>query len=464
MNVPTRVNTSVEIERLACALRARRIWCAVSGSEAFKTTTSMFNGAVNRRVQLAVRPVTSSELRAVVREVRQHGLTISIRGGGHGVAGGAVSGTVMIDMSAFRSMTYDRSRVTCGAGVTWGELDSFAMARGIVVPGGTVSTTGIAGLTLGGGIGWLGPLYGLTCDHLLAVEGVDGLGRSVCLDDRSAPEEMRVLRGFGHGLFAITKFIYEPSALPTSITAGSLLYPAKQAERVLSQLVQASGSCPREVNFSPALRWDGEDLMLSVDGAGFNGVGFRDWVRSQTDAVPAGDTVRDVSFVELQSMLDNPHRWGQRCSWRSVFTHDLSDVDVSALVSAAREAPSRSSMIFVERVAGAMKSPLRSGSFPLRSAHFDVLILASWCDMDSDRENISWAEHARDAISTPVAPQTYINYADRTEQAFDSSFSALRIRARATLDPDSIFWSSAHDCSEGPSTERVGSQPSSNVR
>lgn len=391
------------------------------GSSAYSRALDIFNGSVQAEPSAVLVPTDVYQLADAVAEANTRGLTVSIRGGGHGISGRAVKGDWVIDMRELNNCRFEGSIVLAESGLTWGMLDKFTASRGMAVPGGTVSTTGIAGLTLGGGIGWLLPQAGLTCDNLLAVRGVTGDGRIVQVDDKSDPDLMALLRGHGHGLLAVSEFEYETVSIPEYVSAGSISYDLDYAGAVINSLMTLSDDCPEEIAWSPALTVQDGVKVLSIDGVAFGGVDFAAWCREACVAPASDVSVTEMLYPEAQRMLDNPRRWGQRSSWRSVFTTSINEEAVEYLIRRFREAPHSGCQVFIERMAGVDTVPHRPSTFPLRWAKFDVLVTASWDSSEEDAAYFSWLDSTKAGLCSRIGRSTsagtYLNYADRAENA-----------------------------------------------
>jgi FAD/FMN-containing dehydrogenase len=427
--------------RLCRAVVEHGVTAVHSGDDACKSELRVFNGAVRSAACAVTIPHSDDGVASVVREAAGHGLSVSMRAGGHGVSGRAVAGDVVIDLRLFRSLSRSGpSRVRVGAGVTWAELDAFTASFGKVIPGGIVSSTGVAGLTLGGGLGWLLPIYGVTCDSLVSLRGVTGEGAVVELDDARTPALMPIARGYGNGLLAVTSLEFEVHALPLPIEGGTVTFAIDDAASVLAELLRSD--CPLQVNFSPALMWRRGEPVLAIDGASFAGPSFAHWVLGNTSRRPIAVATGHMTYPVLQRMLDNPARWGQRCSWRSWFGRSLTVGQLETLVHGICKSPSEWSMILIERLVGAITTPPRPASFPLRDAEVDVLILANWWGADADRPNTAWAEQLKDrvvALAESSSDVTYANYGDASERTIPSELAETINRARRTLDPDGLF-------------------------
>lgn len=415
------------------------------GSASYARALDVFNQAVYAEPDAVVVPADEAELVCAVQAANRADVSVSLRGGGHGIAGRALKGDWVIDMRRLDDLRFDGERVTAGAGLTWKQLDEFCAPRGIAIPGGTVSSTGIAGLTLGGGVGWLLPAAGLTCDRLVAVRAVTGDGEVVEIDDTSDPDTMKFLRGFGHGLLAVTQFQYEPVAIPDKVSAGSLAYPLSEGREVIETLLDAAEECPDVIGWSPALTWDRNAKIVSVDGVSFGALAFDAWVQDVCKIEPLSSTVRLRSYPDAQSMLDNPARWGQRSSWRSVFTDKLAGDAIGFLVESFRNAPSRGCQIFVERITGMAKAAIRPSAFPLRWANYDVLITAGWDSADDDDRLQAWLMATKaglcQLLGQPTDAGTYSNYADRAERRapLDDGAMTELAQVRARCDPAGLF-------------------------
>ena len=416
-----------------------------NGSVPYAHALEVFNRAVYAEPDAVVVPADEAELTSALQAAARVGASVSLRAGGHGIAGRAIQGDWVIDMRRFNDLWFDGARVTAGAGLTWKQVDESCAPLGIAIPGGTVSSTGIAGLTLGGGVGWLLPQAGLTCDRLVAVRAVTGDGRVVQIDDVSDPDTMKFLRGFGHGLLAVTQFQYEPVAITEKVSAGSLAYRISEGREVIETLIDAAKECPDVIGWSPALTWNGNTKILSVDGVSFGSLAFDAWVRDVCKIEPIFSTVRLRSYPGAQSMLDNPTRWGQRSSWRSVFTDSLAGDAIGFLVESFRNAPSRGCQIFVERITGMAKAPMRPSTFPLRWANYDVLITGGWDSVDDDDGHQDWLMATKvglcQLLRQPLDAGTYANYADRTEgrALLGEDEMAELAKVRTRCDPTGLF-------------------------
>ena len=412
-------------------------------SDSFVQSTAIFNGDIQTPALFVVFPRSEEELAKVVDLARERNLGLSLKAGGHGVAGRSVMGQIVVDLRNFDKILFDEKSksITVGAGVRWAELDRACEELGVVVPGGAVSSTGVAGLTLGGGIGWLLPSMGLTCDHLVSARLVDGLGRTFEVNDRNFPSEMKVIRGCGHGLAAFTQMKFECRSAPDFLSAGSVIFNIDVAPAAINKLLMASAECPTKINFSPAILWREGTPLLSVDGVSFDrNLSFSDFVESVVAEKAIRSTVHQRKYSDLQSMLDEPGRWGQNTVWRSWFSKAfLSLTQVEELVEGfLKSDPNSSSMVLIERITGAARQERRPSSYPFRQAVNNVLVIGTW-DRASDKNQVSgWASQLVENLG-PGMNGTYVNYSSRDEVVTCEVEQRTHSNVVQALDPEGTF-------------------------
>ena len=315
---------------------ARRIW----------------NGAIDRHPEVIVRCAGHEDVVAALRFARDQGLPVAVRSGGHGVAGHAVcDGGLVVDLSALRQISVDPDarEATTGAGVLWGELDDATQRFGLATVGGIVTHTGIAGLTLGGGIGWLMRAYGATADNLLAAELITADGEHVRVSSDENPELFWGIRGAGANFGVVTSFTYRLHPVGPTILAGPVYYPLDDGQRVLRRyrdvIADAADQLTTILNLrlAPALPF----LPPEVHGAPIVMVGAC-WAGRDMDAgrealqplrelgTPIVDRIEPRRYTELQSMFDPtvPHGWHYH--WKSVELPPLTDAAIDTLLGAPR--------------------------------------------------------------------------------------------------------------------------------
>ena len=244
---------------------------------------------------------------------------------------------------------------------------------------------------------------------------------------------------------AVTEFEFESVPVPRNVSAGSVIYDFSDSHEVIEALLSASQQCPEYINWSPVLMNSEGAKVLSVDGVSFGKVEFDVWIRNNCKVRPKRSSVCKRPYPAAQSMLDNPARWGQRCSWRSLFTTALTSEAVAFLIESFCGAPSDGCQIFIERMTGSAKLPPRPSAFPLRWADYDVLIAAGWSDITQDKVHRDWLQATKDGLSKlancSADAGTYANYADLSERvAVRSDDVVLGLHdVRARYDPQGIF-------------------------
>ena len=304
----------------------------------------VWNGMIDRRPALIARCLSPADVRTAVK-LRAEGLPISVRGGGHSVAGNAVcEGGLMIDLSAMKDIRVDAAAhvAIAGAGVLWGEFDRATQAYGLATTGGQVSHTGIAGLTLGGGLGYLMGKHGATCDNLLSLDVVTADGESVVASADQNPDLFWAMRGAGGNFGVVTSFKYRVHPL-SEVFAGMLLYPREQAADLIAFHRQYLKESPDELDTTVAFLNSPEGVPLVAIVAvyaGGAGDGERVLRPLREFGTPVADLIRPMSYVEVQSMLDGAVTIGHRYYWKSNFLADLQPELAAALRDGANAMPS----------------------------------------------------------------------------------------------------------------------------
>jgi FAD binding domain len=293
------------------------------GDPGYAAARRVFNAAVDHHPAVIAQVAGPDDLAAALQAARDHDLSVSVRGGGHGVAGQAMAGDLVIDLSGLRRVTVDPAArtATAGGGVVWGELDAATQGHGLAVPGGRVSTTGIAGLTLGGGQGWLSGRHGLSRDNLVAVELVGADGRRRTVDDRQ-PELWWALRGGGGNFGVVTSFTYRLHPVGPLVLGGLLLHPLERAPALAARLAELEAAFPEEVAGALTFQAAAPPApFVPPELVGRPAVGLAaGWVGPDLDAgaaalrglrafgPPLADTIAPLPYAALQAMTDPANR------------------------------------------------------------------------------------------------------------------------------------------------------------
>jgi FAD/FMN-containing dehydrogenase len=387
-------------------------------------------------------------LARVVQFAAEYGLTLAVRGGGHHVAGFAsCDGGIVLDFSTFRGLIFSSASRTVEVepGVRLGDIDSALCPTGWVLPTGTVSDTGIAGLTLGGGIGWLVGRYGLTCDHLIGADVVLADGRMVRAEDPEHADLLWALRGGGGNFGVVARFRYSARKLPRVTVGSALVPPANAAGALRETLSFLEHSCSRMMTVAPVLtRQMSGDVVLSIDFC-LSGDDNRDLVGLQRAVGPATWDVRcDASFVSWQRRLDAAFQPPLRGYWKANYTRSAADLDADAVIEAFRSAPGRHSTILIEHLHGAFRDTgEHAAAFPLRWASFGVLIACRWEHANDDAAATAWVRGTFARLGGSDNSAAYSNYTTSDDPRGVTSFAgdlAARLHAvKQRYDPTNVF-------------------------
>ncbi|MFI9556849.1 FAD-binding oxidoreductase [Nonomuraea endophytica] len=426
----------------------------------YEDARRLYNGMIDRRPALIVRAGGTEDVVVALAHARARGMDVSVRGGGHGVAGLALGGDLVIDLSALRGVTVDARERTAvvGGGATWRDVDQATQAHGLAVPGGRVSHTGVAGLTLGGGHGWLSGRHGLTCDNLIGVEMVTAGGRVVSVTERDEPELMWALRGGGGNFGVVTSFTFRLHPVEPLMLGGLIGYRVADAPAVLDALAGLEElpdfnpaaifmTAPPEP-FVPGHVVGRPILAVAPVWLGDPDAG-KELIRPlYAAAEPLFDAVQPMPYVALQSMIDGSAQPGWRNRWSAELVRDLPPDLVADLQDAAMTAPSP----LTQLVVAAMPEAVRNGpgsAYPGREGgRYLIHPMAVWTDPADDEANRAWTAKVTAAIRGHGVTGTYLNLEapddDRVRWAMgEERYGRLR-RVKSAWDPDDVFRHCAH--------------------
>jgi FAD/FMN-containing dehydrogenase len=417
----------------------------------YDAARAIHNGLIDKRPTLIARCLNSADIADAVRFGRSEGLEISIRGGGHNPAGKAVtSGGLMIDLAAMRGTYADpvRRRARVQGGANWNDYNRATAQHGLASTGGVVSTTGVAGLTLGGGLGWLMGRFGMASDNLRSVELVTAEGEVLQVDDDSDPELFWGLRGGGGNFGVAASFEFE--VYPIDIVLGGIVaYPLSEALRVLAPYQEITADPPDElVSFF--------GLVHAPDGSGNKIVAVPVCYCGEISAgeplvapvrsagTPAVDLIGPMPYAALNTMLDGAYPRGARNYWRSAFLKELNDEVLGVLVDAFERVPSPMTSILIEHFHGAVtRVDPTATAYPHREPGYNFAITGEWLDPADDDANIEWIRATFDAVAPYTANAVYMNYlgddeGERVRAAYGPNWDRL-VTLKRRWDPDNVF-------------------------
>ena len=422
------------------------------GDPGYEDARKVHNGLVDRRPALIARCRGTADVVDSVKLARAHRLEVAVKGGGHNVAGRAtVDGGLMIDLSLMKAVYVDPKKRTARAqgGATWADFNRETQVHGLATTGGVVSSTGIGGLTLGGGIGWLMPKYGLAADNVLSAEMVMADGRVVTASDAENPDLFWAIRGGGgnFGVAASLEFRLHP--VGPMITGGLVAHPFAAARDVLKFYRDVTASLPDEATLFAGLIHapDGSGAKLAAMvlchcGPAAEGEAFAKKI--QSFGSPAMAAMGPMPYTEVNSMLDASFPKGAFNYWKSSFLPKLSDEAIDTAIERFANCPTPMGNLLLENVHGAATrvAPTET-AFPHRSPGYNFLLLTEWLNPADNDKCIAWTRETHSAMQPFLAPGRYVNYlADDEPDVLAAAYgpNARRLREiKKKYDPDNFF-------------------------
>ena len=429
------------------------------GDSQYDAARTVWNGMVDRRPAVIVQCENVDDIVAAVTFARDQGAPLSIKGGGHSVAGRAVCDDgVMIDLSAMRAVTVDPAARTARVqpGATLADLDRATQEHGLAVPAGIVSRTGVAGLTLGGGFGYLARKFGLTIDNLISADIVTAGGELVHVNEAENADLLWGLRGGGGNFGVVTSFEYRAHEVGPEVLAGQIFYPWRDADNLLRAYRDLMAEAPDElschtvaVNVPPAPpfpeAYHGKTaLALLVCYTGDIEEGKRLLAPVTGLAEPILRVLEAMPFTSVQQSLDPGMPDGARYFWKSHFMKEISDEAIETFLNNVEPVPGALSIVGFEPLGGAV-SRVQPGAtaFPHRDASYALGLWMGWTDPQQDDQIIAWARKFHELMAPYATGGMYTNYLDRDDEgrsqaAYGPNHERLR-RLKAKYDPDNLF-------------------------
>jgi FAD/FMN-containing dehydrogenase len=425
----------------------------------FDEARAVYNAMIDKLPALIARPADADDVAAAVAYARERELLLAVRGGGHNGAGlGTVDGGLVIDLSGLRDIQVDpiARTVRVGGGCTWGEVDRATGEHGLATPSGIISTTGVGGLTLGGGLGHLTRRFGLTIDNLLEAEVVLADGRRVRASADEHPDLFWALRGGGGNFGVVTSFLFRLHEVGT-IFGGPTFWPVEQAEQVLSAYREFLPTAPRELNgffcfhtVPPGPPFPEQIHLREVCGIVWCYVGAEEPARKAMaplmDALPEPllHGVHDMPHAQLQSAFDGLYPRGEQWYWRADFVKDLPDEAVSLHARYGAAMPTMKSTMHLYPVDGAAHDVAPSDT---AWSYRDATWNAVFAGVDPDPANVAairrWSVDYHEALHPYSAGGAYVNMMmdegrERVRASYRGNWSRLA-RIKAAYDPDNTF-------------------------
>ena len=420
------------------------------GQSGYDEVRRIHNGMIDRRPALIAGCVGNADIVDAVNFARTHGLELAVRGGGHNVAGRAVCDDgLMLDMSLMKGIHVDPVRRTARAqgGVTWREFNRETQAHGLATTGGVISTTGIAGLTLGGGLGWLMAKHGLAMDNLVSAEVVTASGDILRASKDENADLFWGLQGGGGNFGAVSWLEYRLHPVGT-VTSGLIAHPFDRARDVLKFFREITSGLPDDLTIFGGLLHapDGAQIaVMIVCHCGPLAEAEAALEPIKKFGSPILDSVGPTSYEETNKMLDAGFPRGALNYWKSNFMMELSDQAIDTLISQFAACPSPMSGLLLEHIHGAAtRVGVGETAFPHRGEGYNFLVVSEWLDPADNARNIAWARESYDLMLPYFSRGRYVNYLgedegeDAVAAAYGPNYQRLRT-LKAKYDPTNLF-------------------------
>ena len=425
----------------------------------YESARKIWNGAIDRRPAIVARVENAAEIATILREVRAGGRGVTVRCGGHSAPGhGVADGVVCIDLTRMRAVEVDPARAVArvGGGCLWSHLDAATAAHGLATTGGMISHTGVGGLTLGGGIGWLMRKHGLTIDNLAAAEVVLASGEQVRASEVENADLFWALRGGGGNFGVVTSFEFRLHPM-RNVLAGMVLYPASRANAVLRFFREFTEAVPDEFTAlfafltTPPAPFIPPHLqgtpMVAIVGCWSGDLtrGAEALRPLRHYGPPALDLIGEMPYSALQGMLDPGAPHGLHYHMKSAYFADLSDVAIDAIVAGATRMASPLSQVHVHQLGGAVsRVPDDATAYSNRGAAFALNIIPAWADPGSSAAHIGWARELFEAVARHGNGSAYLNFLgdegqERVRAAFGPRKHERLARIKRRYDPENVF-------------------------
>jgi len=434
------------------------------GDPEYADACTLFNSMIDRRPAYVARCAAPDDVIAALAFARESGLEVAVRSGGHSVVGLSLNdGGLVLDMRGMDDVEVDPERrvARVGGGASWAAVDRATQAHGLATTGGRVSTTGVAGLTLGGGSGWLERMHGLACDNLLAVELVTADGRLVRASEDENPELLWAHRGGGGNFGVVTAFEFRLHPVGPEVYGGLMLHPLERGAELLALWRDVMRDAPEELSLAFAYMTvpdDDPEAPAELRGkvaaaiAGMHAGPLADGEEAMRPfrelGAPALDGFGPVGYADLQCSIDDPP--GLRNYWTAEQLPDLPDDAVELIHSRALDMPGSSPQIFCVAWGGAVqRAGVESSPLAGRDTRFVVHPLMLWDDPADDERVLSWGRAFRDAIRGYVSGAAYLNFVgdegrDRVRAQYAEGAYERLARIKAEWDPDNVFQASGN--------------------
>ncbi|MCU4719644.1 FAD-binding oxidoreductase [Halapricum hydrolyticum] len=455
MSLETQPTTDESITEFAGTLRGTLLR---PDDEGYDEARSVWNGMIDKYPALVVQCAGTSDVINAVTFAKEQDLPISVKSGGHNIAGRAVEDdALMIDLSPMKSVRVDPDAKTARVepGVVLGELDHETQQFGLATPAGYNSQTGIAGLTLGGGWGWLSRKHGLTVDNLLSADVVTAQGELVHASEDENEDLFWGLRGGGGNFGIVTSFEFQLHEVGPTVLSGPIVHPFDDAETVLEGVREFTADAPNDATVWTVIRhappfpflpeeWHGRKVViLATFYAGDMEEGEDALLPLRDIGDPIADAIGPNRYTDWQQAFDGLAPAGARHYWKSHNFDEMTDEMIETFIEYGKTIPTRDTMIEIPHLGGAMNDkPVDATAYPHREFQFTMNLHTMWTDPEQDGECISWAREMHEAMAPHATGGVYANFvpeADGDQQAaYGENYERL-VQIKNEWDPENLF-------------------------
>jgi FAD binding domain/Berberine and berberine like len=432
-------------------------------TQAVQEVRQVFNAMHEGQPDVVASCATTADVVKAVKRARQENLTVAVRGGGHSIAGlSAIDGGMLIDLAPMSGVEVDpdKRRAYVQGGALWSDVDNATQPHGLVAPGGVVSDTGVAGLTLGGGYGWVRRKYGLSCDSVVEAEVVTADGDVLKASADENPDLYWAIRGGGGNFGIVTSFTFELHPLGPEVAFSATFYPIEEYAQILRGFRDYLEGAPEEVTAvcvsitfpaNPELPETVHDRPVVIVGGVYTGdvdEGLKITEPLRQLGTPLFDMSGPTPFVGVQTGFDPLFPRGElRAYWKSQYLDELSEGAIETIAAKAQERPAPMTLVNVFAMGGAIaKVGPEETAFATREAPYMVSIDGLWSDAADDDANVAWTRSTWEAIKEYGTGEVYLNFTGRADEAPSAGVDTALGRNLARLseikakyDPDNFF-------------------------
>jgi hypothetical protein len=422
----------------------------VEGDLDYDLCRKIWNGMIDRKPAIIVQPRTTEDIGHAVKFAKKNNMLLSVKAGGHNISGNAVcDGGMMIDLSLMKTVKVnpDEKVAEVEMGVTWSAFDAATQQHGLATTGGVVSSTGVAGLTLGGGVGWLVRKHGLSCDNLIAAEVVNAEGELVRTSLNENPDLLWGLRGGGGNFGIVASMKFRLHEIGPIVLGGIIIHTRDKAKEVLQFYREFMKTAPQELTLYTGLLTSPEGVPIVAIIGCYSGDledGEKMIQPLRNFGTPVADLFQPMPYLQVQTLLDASVPHGHRYYWKSGFLKELSDEAINITISHMASNPSPFSATILELYGGvAGQEPEGGTAYPHRELLFDLVIMSNWIDQKDDQLNINWNRNIFEALKPYLSQKVYVNTLsvegqERVKEAYGKNYDRLA-QLKRKYDPDNFF-------------------------